>query len=165
MEELVEVPLSHSSRAIPTRIIELAVEGMRRAKKVDCFDYVPSGYAAMFAVLDASPRGRLCEWGSGIGIGVGLATILGFDAVGIELNSEMANESRQLLADFQLAATIHTGSYFDIDLPAEWYYVYCWPGQFMKVESLYYERAPPTSKLLICHGAEDIRCKIRPVAA
>jgi hypothetical protein len=160
---LIEIPVDSTVRAIPKSVSEFIDEGLRRSKSIDCFDFVPSNYPTVYSVLWPMPRERFCEWGSGMGIVTGLAEMLGFDACGIEIDAQMAAASRELLADFGLAATIETGDYFDICRDAEVYFTYCWPGQMQRVEQHFLSSVTPDhAKLLICHGAEDIRCKVKP---
>ena len=109
MTELREIQLDSTVVAISNSVSEFIEEGLRRSKAIDCFDFVPSNYQVVYAVLDTMPRGRFCEWGSGIGIVTGLSEMLGFDACGIEIDEQMAAASRELLADFDLSATIETG--------------------------------------------------------
>ncbi len=156
-----DLPLTAMAGPMPRLPAELAAEGLRRAKAIDCFDFVPSNYSVVYAVLSALPRGRLCEWGSGIGVVTGIAQTLGFDACGIEIHPPLAAASRKLLADFELAPTITTGDYLQLDCPAEIYFTYCWPGQMPRVEERFAVIAPDHARLLICHGAEDIRCRVK----
>lgn len=158
---LVELPLPARQIPIPEAIQDFAREGLRRSRAIDCFDFVPSSYAAVYAVLQQLPRGIWCEWGSGIGINTGIAASLGYAATGIEVDARLAAASRELLADFELSATIVAGDYFQIVPQADLYFVYCWPGQMARVEQHFHARAPDSAKLLICHGAEDVRCKIK----
>jgi hypothetical protein len=159
--QLRQVPLAHSPEPVPDSAVAFVQEGLRRAKAIDCFDFVPSDFLSLYAILANIPRGRFCEWGSGMGIGVGLAASLGFEAHGIEIDPALATASRSLLTDFGLSATVTTGSYFDEHLAADVYFTYCWPSQMMKVEEHFLKVAPQESRLLICHGAEDIRCKTK----
>ena len=147
---------------LPEPAAAFVAEALRRAEAIDCFDFVPSNHRVLHSILDALPRGRLCEWGSGIGIGVGLAEMLGFDARGIEIDPALSAASRELLADFGLAAVIETGSYLDSDRGADVYFAYCWPGQVLALEAHFASIAPREARLLICNGADDIRCKVRP---
>ena len=140
---------------------EFVIEGLRRSRTIDCFDFVPSNYNTVYSVLAAlPPGGRFCEWGSGIGIVTGLAARLGFAACGIEIHAKMAAASRQLLADYGLSATIETGSYFEMERAADNYFTYCWPSKWQRVEEHFESVAPAHARLLMCHGAEDIRCKV-----
>ena len=158
---LCPLPFAPVSGPMPRLACELVQEGLRRAKAVDCFDFVPSNYSVVYAVLSAMPLGRLCEWGSGAGIVTGLAEMLGFAARGIEVDPRLADVSRGLLADFGLSATIHTGDYFESRCDADLYFTYCWPGQMERVQRHFESVAADHARLLICHGAEDIRCKVK----
>jgi hypothetical protein len=143
------------------RATQFINEGLRRAQEIDCFDFIPSNYRVFHAVLAALPRGRFCEWGSGMGIATGLAEMLGFTAHGIEIDAPLAAASRRLLADFGLSATIDTGDYLQIDHPADVYFTYCWPSRMPAAEQRFLSAAPQHAQLLICHGAEDIRRKVK----
>ena len=161
MPTLAELPVNTFYGPLPRRSAEFIREGLDRARSIDCFDFVPSDYTVVHAVLAAQRHGRFEEWGSGIGIVSGLAELLGFDAHGIELHPALADASRELLADFGLSATIETGDYLQIDRPADVYFTYCWPGRMQRTEQRFIETSPNHARLLICHGAEDVRCKIK----
>ena len=161
MTTLAETTLDPFHGPLPHRAAEFIRQGLLRARSIDCFDFVPSDYAVVHGVLAALSRGRFLEWGSGIGIVTGLAELLGFEAHGIELNPALADASRLLLADFGLSATIETGDYFLIDRPADVYFTYCWPGKMQRTEQRFMEIAPNHARLLICHGAEDVRSKVK----
>lgn len=125
-------------------------------RQVRCWDFVPSHYETVYGVLEQLPRARFCEWGSGLGVVTGLAQLLGFEATGIELDEELAQTSRELLARHQLTPPILTGSYFDHFVEADYYFVYCWPGQQQAVEKHFRAFKHPC-QLLACYGAEDVR--------
>ena len=161
MAELREIPITPEAGPLTQAAWDLVEEGLRRGRKIDCFDYVPSNYAVFHAVLSVMPRGRFCEWGSGMGIATGLAELLGFEAWGIEIDSQLAEASRRLLADFGLSSTIETGDYLQIEHEADIYFTYCWPSRMASAEQHFLGTSPTGSQLLICHGAEDIRCKIK----
>ena len=72
-----------------------------------------------------------------------------------------ANCQRIAGSAFGLSATIETGDYHEIDRPADIYFSYCWPGQMYDTEQRFIEAAPDDAMLLICHGAEDVRCKVK----
>ena len=161
MEKLVEIPISARDMPIPGIVDELAAEAERRSESIKCFGFVTSSHSVVYRVLDALPRGTFCEWGSGMGINTGIAAMLGFEASGIELNPNLAAASRELLAEYGLDAAIVTGDYMEITRNADYYFVYCWPGETASVESRFVAIAPPTAKLLICHASDDVRCKVR----
>lgn len=157
MEDLKEIslmPLKTGLSQIASAFVE---EGRRIAKQVSCFDFVPSNYELAWSTLDALPRGRFCEWGSGLGIVTGLAELLGFDAYGIETDADLCRQSRQLFESHGLKAPIYQGDYFQSALRADYYYVYCWPSVLELTEELFGRIAQPNSLLLICYGQDDIR--------
>jgi len=158
---LVEQRLAPSDRPMSQAAQELVKEGRSRFETVDCFEFVPSNYEMVWSLLDALPRGRFCEWGSGLGIVTGLAEILGFDAHGIEIDAELALAARRLLADVGLSSQIETGDFLTIQFEADIYFVYCWWSKVRDTESRFSAVAPADAKLLVYHGQSDIRCKVR----
>ncbi len=158
---LVEERLSLSARPMTKAARELVEAGRSRFETVDCFHFIPSDYELVWRSLDALPRGRFCEWGSGFGIATGLAELLGFDARGIEIDDQLADASRQLFLNLGLSSQIENGDYLSSQYEADVYFVYCWPSKFMATETRFERVAPSNAKLLICHGQSDIRCKVR----
>ncbi len=158
---LIEETLSTSTVPLSDEAIALIARGRSLAKTVSCFDFVPSDYELAWTVLSTLPRGRFCEWGSGLGVVTGLANILGFHAHGIEIDAQLAETSRQLLAEFHLDATIQCGDYLTTEREADVYFVYCWPGKVIETETHFETIAPQSARLLICQGQSDIRCKLR----
>ncbi len=157
MEELKALSLAPTQSELSAKAIALLEEGRRIAKKVDCFDFVPSNYEKAWKTLDSLPKGRFCEWGSGLGIVTGLAELLGYQACGIEIDSNLCRDSRQLLSAHQLNAFIYNEDYFQSAIRADYYYVYCWPGSIEKTEEFFRRIAKSDSVLLICYGQDDIR--------
>lgn len=146
---------------IPDDVLRFAEKGLSIGKKIDCFDFVPSDPGHVWRMFSSLPVGHICEWGSGIGVATGIARMLGHQATGIELNQELAASSRILLQEFDLDCRIYHGSYFDLEINADYYFVYCWPGKMNQVQDHFAASTPANAKLLICHGAEDIRCKVK----
>jgi len=157
---LVEHPVQFSDEPMSEAASAFVEEGRSRFKTIDCFDFVPSNYELVWRCLSAMPRGRFCEWGSGLGIVAGLSEMLGFDACGIEIDAKLAHAGRRLLNDFGLNARIVTGDYLVCDCAADVYFVYCWPSKIMATEARFEIGATVSSKLLICWGQSDIRCKV-----
>ena len=157
MNELVSVPFLPTSRELSEKARELVCEGRRRAKHVNCFDFVPSNYELAWKTLDSLPRGRFCEWGSGLGIVTGLAELLGFESFGVEMDAELCRQSRELFLLSGLSARIYNEDYFQSSIRADNYYVYCWPSLIGPTEELFGRIANSDSLLLICYGQDDIR--------
>ena len=122
---------------------------------------MPSDYGLVWRTLDALPRGRFCEWGSGFGLATGIAELLGFDASGIELDEQLDIASQKLLTDFHLLARISTGNNFKLPCDANVVFVYCWFSKTRMTEEYFAAHAPEDARLLICYGQSDIRCKTK----
>jgi hypothetical protein len=81
--------------------------------------FVPSDYGLVYrglrALRDGMPAlmaGELfCEWGSGLGIVASMAAMLGFDAIGIELEPRLANASQTLINAHRLPVRVIQGSF------------------------------------------------------
>ena len=158
---LKEIPFDCVHGPVPQRAARLITTGLRDSRKIDCFEFVPSNYNLVYSVLSALPRTKLCEWGSGIGVVTGLAEILGFETIGIEINEPMVLASRQLLADFELKSPIVLGSFFDEMVDSAYYFTYSWPGMIAQVEEFFYQQAPDDSILITCYGCDDIHFLVK----
>ena len=169
LPELLDETLAPVAGPLGERVCELIREGLRRAKRIDCWDFVPSNYEVVHSVLaglasDARASGgrlRFCEWGSGIGIVTAMAATLGFEARGIEIDERLVAAARDLLGEFGIVATLDVGDYLELPHGADVYFTYCWPSQIGPLERHFTRTAPPDARLLICYGAEDVRCKRR----
>ena len=159
--KLVDLEILIRQTPLSVEASEFLRDGRARFEKINCFDFVPSNYENAWSVLDQLKRGTLCEWGSGLGIVVGLAEILGYDSCGIEIDPELAEVSRDFLRQHGLKASITTGSYLEECPVSDNYYVYSWPGQIESVERRFVEIAPPEGRLLICYGQDELRCMVR----
>jgi len=79
--------------------------------------FVPSDYPGAYRVLAAvadSPLARgmqFCEWGSGFGVVTCLASMVGFDATGIEVSPELVEAARMLAEDADLPVEFACGSF------------------------------------------------------
>jgi hypothetical protein len=164
-DPLVEIEFNIAEAPLSSAAAALVSEARALEKEVQCFDFVPSNYENAWAALSALPPGRFCEWGSGLGVVTALASLLGFEACGIELDAELAEHARQLLRRHGVDAEIRAASYLEIVEPARYYYVYAWPGQQRLVEQRFDEIAPARAQLLICQGQDDLRIKMRRAEA
>ena len=96
--------------------IDVYFEHRRKDRGIGFFpsDY-ELGYRTLSALRKDGERRRLCEWGSGFGVVVGLGVFLGYEAHGIEIDPELVEISRRLLADHGLDAQILQGSFIAED--------------------------------------------------
>ncbi|HBE96141.1 MAG TPA: hypothetical protein DDW68_03075 [Verrucomicrobiales bacterium] len=116
--------LNLKSEEIPDNIASLLAEGSRRC---DGFfeaglgrrypRYLPSNPAIIYAAIvylkeTGLLRGNVfCEWGCGFGIATCMASLLGFEAYGIEIETEIADFAVQLASDQNIPVEIICTSY------------------------------------------------------
>jgi SAM-dependent methyltransferase len=158
--------------------------------------FVPSDfvlvYHALLAVneLQLAAGRRFVEWGSGTGVATCLAGMLGWDAVGIEIENDLVVLSQELaddfaidcdfvqgtfvptdhqsifedLRDFNWVRTDGDDAYHELDLePDDFDLVFCypWPGEEELCESLFAQCAARGALLLSYHGQEGVRLQRR----
>ncbi len=119
-----EIPYEFEPIELPRRIEDFIAEADQRC---DLFydqqlnkrypRYVPSEPAQVYAALKhatekALPLGNtFIEWGSGFGVGTGLAALLGYEATGIEIEEALSAKARELLRDQGIEAEFLCISY------------------------------------------------------
>jgi hypothetical protein len=122
--EEIEFSLPSPAVEVPAAVAQWIAESDRR---IDEFfhsernrklpKYLPSDPDLLFAVLhsitaDDLPLGRVfCEWGSGFGVGTGIAALLGYEAWGIEWEDELVGIAEQLALDLGVEANFLATSY------------------------------------------------------
>lgn len=86
--------------------------GVRYRNYVPCDPLlVLAGIEELIESGELSP-GLFCEWGSGFGMASGIATLLGFEAIGIEKEEILVSRSSDLVREHGLDVTILEASYF-----------------------------------------------------
>ena len=150
------------------------------------FEVVYRAWRRVHAANLATGR-RFLEWGSGIGVVACLATQLGFDAIGIEIepplvdiaerpgrrrttstpNSSAAVSSRtapkytvDTADDFAWLSTTGPVAYDDLDLEPDDFdliFAYPWPGEEQIIFDLFADHAATGALLLTYHGIEGVR--------
>jgi hypothetical protein len=108
----VDVDLPAAAAVVPPAVRAFLREAGRRIEHFQATSrspaFVPSDHAGAYPVLKAladanlAPGNRFCEWGSGFGVVACLATMLDFDAYGIEIEPALVDAARELAADFDL---------------------------------------------------------------
>ncbi len=117
------IDLAVSIQALPPEAAALVEQGRQRAEAFysQATDQPPGGFLAgdyelVYSALtllrdsDLLPGLRFCEWGSGFGVILGLAAQLGYESYGIELQSDLTQESQRWLSKQGLVAPIGTGT-------------------------------------------------------
>ena len=120
---LINIELKLSSDFLPSDIRAFHSEAERRvgefvaARPKPVRGFVPSCFETVYRALqqisfrNLAPGDKFCEWGSGFGVAASLAAMLGFDACGIEIESDLCHASRDLAQRFDLPVEFVTGSF------------------------------------------------------
>ena len=137
---------------------------------------------------DLAPGSLFLEWGSGFGVVAGVASMLGYEAYGIEVSPELLAESEDLASSFGLDVTFALGSfvppggeafgddtdvvtyagmggadaYATLDMgPDEFDVVFAfpWPGETETLLELFAAFAAPGALLVTYEGLEAVRVR------
>lgn len=115
---------AHPQQPAPARVTRFMREAERRIDALFASGrnrrlprFIPADAGAVYAALEHITRedlpvGRVfCEWGSGFGVATCLASLLGYNAWGIEIEQELVEHARALISDQDIAAHILNLSY------------------------------------------------------
>jgi hypothetical protein len=174
------------------REAERRIEEFQRSCRVPGF--IPCDFTLAYRFLRAVSaaeltRGRLfCEWGSGFGVVACLASLLDFDAIGIEIEAELVDEAARLADAFGLPVEFMEGSYLpkgcelgaqlgtgsswlkteECDAGAEFglepcdfdvIFAYPWPEDEDATAKLFERHARRGAVFASYHGGDDFRLK------
>jgi hypothetical protein len=189
---LAKVILESGNAAVPGDVRRFLREAERRIEAFQHDSRVPGfvpcdfqcayGFLNALSALDAAPGKLFCEWGSGFGVVACLAAMLGYDAVGIEINRDLVDAARLLADDFGVPVEFVHGSFIppgetidaaggfswleteestaDMELGPDDFdviFAYPWPDEEASTEALF-ERCAATGALLASyHGGADFR--------
>ncbi|QEG01464.1 hypothetical protein Mal15_55400 [Stieleria maiorica] len=147
-------------------------------------------YHALKHVRDTGMGGDLsfCEWGSGLGVVTCIASQLGFNATGIEIEGSLCEFARTLADEAGVAAEFIQASYRDLrregtlsegrlsegtlsegtlsdgtlsggTLSGAVVYVYPWPAEERFIESVFRDVTDAGSVLISYHGGTSLRAR------
>jgi len=120
---LVDIEIPSNSSILPDEVIDflheadLRINEFFRSRTGHGVGFVPSDFVKVYHVLkvitevDLSPGTSMCEWGSGFGVVASLATTLGFDVCGIEIDKDLVDAAQNLADDFGLPVEFVQGSF------------------------------------------------------
>lgn len=120
---LADIEISADNTALSDAVVQFLCEADSRVSRFVEKNpkretgFVPSNFVAVYRTLQTlraaglSPSNSFCEWGSGFGVVSCLATMLGYDAIGIEIESVLVDASRTLADDFELSVEFAHGSF------------------------------------------------------
>jgi predicted O-methyltransferase YrrM len=195
---LVEVELEPTRGAIPARVVALLADANERLRTFDALfqasipAFVPCDYEQVYHALvqiqsrQLAAGHRFVEWGSGVGAVACLAALVGFDAVGIEIEPSLVQIAESLAADHRIAVEFACGSYVpdgaeplvdtlgevtwlrtdqpssynDLGLEPEDFdlvFAYPWPGEEQVIFDLFTRAASTGALLLTYHGQDGVR--------
>jgi hypothetical protein len=193
---LMEVDLELSLVEVPPDVAKLlaagreSVEALENETSLPAF--VPSDFQLVYRGLAAIAAARLStgqrfvEWGSGLGVITCLASLTGFDAVGIEIEPPLVEMAQKLAmnhgvpvqfacgsfiprramsrldwsADIAWLSTDGPDAYAALELEVDDFdvvFAYPWPGEEQVIFDLFAESAAVGGLLLTYHGLEGLR--------
>jgi hypothetical protein len=195
---LADIDLAIAAGAIPPEAAALIADARERIEELEDRSraampaFVPSDFEIAYHGLRAdhsanlATGNRFLEWGSGIGVVACLATQLGFDAIGIEIEAPLVDIANDLTSaheldteflcgsfvphgtdvtvgtadDFAWLSTTGTVVYDELALEPDDFdliYAYPWPGEEQIIFDLFATHAATGALLLTYHGIEGIR--------
>lgn len=192
------IPLGIDENTVPPRIMDF----LRRAdERVSGFiesrieDPIPAfvpcdpvKVAAAFMAIERlrlAPGRQFCEWGSGSGVVTCLAAMMGYSAIGIEIEAELVGLARGFAKEFALPVSFFEGNFIPIgaeslpdpDGALSWLdpggpdghdeaglgiddfdviFAYPWPGEEPVIEGVFDRHAAAGALLLTYRGVEDV---------
>jgi hypothetical protein len=195
---LIDIELTLTGEPIPANIIALVADARQRIDTLEDMSraampaFVPSDFEMVYRALAAvnaanlTTGRRFLEWGSGIGVITCLATQLGFDSVGIEIEQPLVGLAQSLAESHSIETQFVCGSFVPndvnvhIDSPDDFAWIttdapsayeelglepddfdlifaYPWPGEEDVIFKLFADCAAAGALLLTYHGLEGVR--------
>lgn len=124
MSRLIEIELTIPNTPLPQRVRDLLDDADDRIERfshehrdrpVPAFvpsDFVEAYHAlGVVEVLSLAPGRRFVEWGSGVGVVTCLASMMGMDAIGIEIEPDLVEIAEALAEDHNIEAEFVRGSF------------------------------------------------------
>lgn len=123
---LIEVRFNIRERAVPRDVQDFIDESTERIRefveerKIVVNGFVPSDFEFVFPALQSLAESDLatgdvfCEWGSGFGVVAMMASLLEFQAYGIEIDEGLCTCARLLADDFDMPVDFVAGSFIPV---------------------------------------------------
>jgi hypothetical protein len=197
---LVDVELGFDADPLPSGVTAVLTDAKLRLQEFDAAfqasipAFVPSDFEQAYRALawiqatHLTTGQRFLEWGSGIGAVTCLASLAGFDAIGIEIEpplveiAESLAQDRAIDVEFACGSYVPTGaeslvdilgevtwlrtdgpdSYVDLGLDPDDFdviFAYPWPGEEQVIFDLFGHSAAVGALLLTYHSQDGLRLK------
>lgn len=201
------IPLTIDEHGVPARVMDFLLRADQRVStfiesRID--DPIPAFVpcdpvkvaAALMAIdrLRIAPGRQFCEWGSGSGVVTCVAAMMGYSAVGIEIEPELVEIARGFAEQFELPVSFFEGNFIPVgaeSLPdpegaLSWLdpggpdghdeagldiddfdviFAYPWPGEEAVIEGVFERHAAAGALLLTYRGVEDVMLQRKVVRA
>jgi hypothetical protein len=195
---LIEIDLTLNADPLPVKVTKLLTDAKHRIhtleeeSRASIPAFVPSDFEMVYRALVAiqsdhlATGQRLLEWGSGIGVVTCMAVWVGFDAVGIEVETKLVQLAEKLAETHQVTAQFTCGNfvphgahlranysgdilwlssegpdgYADLELEPDDFdviFAYPWPGEEQVIFDLFSDFAAVGALLLTYHGQDGMR--------
>lgn len=197
-KRLTDVELQPHDIAVPAEVAALladaheCIEAMDNSMRVEIPAFVPSNFEIAYRALaeiqtaNLATGRRFIEWGSGIGVVACLASCVGFDAVGIEIERKLVDIAEKIAADHAIDVEFVCGSFVpagivprvdwidgvawlttegddgheELELDPDDFdviFAYPWPGEEQVIFDLFADVAAVGALLLTFHGMEGVK--------
>jgi predicted O-methyltransferase YrrM len=197
-KRLADVEFEPRRIAIPANVTALLADAQRRidaldnTTRIEIPAFVPSNFELAYRALaevnaaNLATGRRFIEWGSGIGVVACLASCMGFDAVGIEIEPKLVGIARELAGEHGVAVQFACGSFIpdgvvprvdwvdgvawltttgpdgheELELEPDDFdvvFAYPWPGEEQVLFDLFADTAAVGALLLTYHGLEGVK--------
>jgi hypothetical protein len=170
----------------------LRVEALDNTTRIEIPAFVPCNFDLAHRALAELSRSnlttghRFIEWGSGLGIVACLASLVGFDAVGIEIEPKLVAMANEIARDHNIDVEFACGSFVPdgVDPRVDWaegvawlsttgpdgheeleldpddfdvVFAYPWPGEEQVIFDLFADTAAVGALLLTYHGIDGVK--------
>jgi hypothetical protein len=197
---LIEIELAPNEEPIPISVASLLVDAKRQIEalenesRVAIPAFVPSDFELVYRGLvsiksaNLATGRRFMEWGSGLGVVTCLAALVGFEAVGIEIEPKLVRMADRLAHKHGIAAHFVCGNFVPPGAEAHYesfgditwlagggpdgyeqlaldpddfdvVFAYPWPGEEQVIFDLFNSSAAVGALLLTYHGQDGLRLK------
>lgn len=197
---LIDIEFEPPKVAIPANVAALIADAQKRIEaledksRAEMPAFVPSNFEVVYRALaelmssNLATGRRFIEWGSGVGVIACLASDVGFDAVGIEIEPKLVDIANSIAEDHEVDVDFVCGSfvpdgknahadwidgvawlttdapdgYDDLGLEPDDFdivFAYPWPGEEQVIFDLFADCAATGALLLTYHGLEGLQLK------